>query len=378
MHHSSDERCAMMTLSRLGYHHPVEIRELYRQAGSAEAVWTHRKDLRQIVPEASPKLSELLSNGERTMQRMAQEEEWAAQHGIRILCMGETDYPQRLAECVDAPLVLYYCGTADLNARRMVSVVGTRHCTLYGQDMIGTFLKELKQWCGTETVIVSGLAYGVDVCAHRTALACGMHTVGVLAHGLDTIYPARHRETAKSMLHAGGLLTEHISGSKADKVNFVRRNRIVAGISDATILVESAEKGGGLITCAIAGSYDREVFAFPGNANAPYSRGCNNLIRDCKAQLVSSAEDFVRLMGWQDDRTLQQARRQGIERQMFPELKAEEQQIVDILRRNNDMQLNMLANKAGMSVAQAAATLFDLELSGMVRAMPGGVYHLSE
>ena len=225
-------------------------------------------------------------------------------------------------------------------------------------------------------LIVSGLAYGVDICAHRQALQNGYETVAVLAHGLDEIYPSSHRDTAKQMLTQGGLLTEYMSETNADKMNFVKRNRIVAGMSDATILVESAARGGGLITSRIAMDYNRGVFAFPGAVGATYSEGCNQLIRDNGASLITSAEDFVKAMGWQTDALLQQAQTDGIERHLFPNLSDEEQRIVKVLDEMGDFQLNQLSVKTNIPIGQLTAVLFQLEMKGVVRPLAGGTYHL--
>jgi DNA processing protein len=225
-------------------------------------------------------------------------------------------------------------------------------------------------------LIVSGLAYGMDICAHQEAMNNGYETVGVLAHGLDEIYPTSHREAAKQMLKKGGLLTEYMSETRSDKLNFVKRNRIVAGMCDATILVESAAHGGGLITTSIAMDYDRSVFAFPGPVGAPYSEGCNNLIRDNGASLITSAEDFVKAMGWQSDAKLRQAQAAGIERSMFPDLSDDEQKIARILDEFGDFQLNQLSVKSDIPIGQLTALLFQMEMKGVVRAMAGGSYHL--
>ena len=236
-------------------------------------------------------------------------------------------------------------------------------------------MSELRGLC-PQVLIVSGLAYGVDICAHREALANGYPTVGVLAHGLDQIYPYRHRETAAQMLNHGGLLTEFMSQTNADKPNFVRRNRIVAGMADAVILVESAAKGGGLITAEIAQSYARSVFAFPGNVGQPYSEGCNNLIRDNGAGLISNANDFMRAMGWMDETLRQRANTDGIERNLFPDLTTEEQQVVSLLQQTNDLQLNIITVKTGIPIGRLTALLFQLEMKGVVKPLAGGMYHL--
>ena len=374
---AENERYAAMLLSRLGYYHLQEMQTLYRAAGSARAVVEAASDIRQLLPDASPRLVELLSRLPEHRKRVDGELEYVRQHDdIQVLTPSDSGYPQRLQHCPDAPLVLYKRGPADLNAPRVVCVVGTRRCTRYGQDLIRSFVRRLRELC-PGALLVSGLAYGVDVCAHRECLACSMPTVGVLAHGLDDLYPRPHRETASQMVAQGGaLLTEFMTHTPADKVNFVRRNRIVAGMSDAVVLVESAAKGGGLITCGIGRDYGRDVFAFPGPVGAPYSEGCNNLIRDNGAGLISSADDLVSAMGWQSDQKLAQAHRSGIERQLFPDLSPDEQRVVDALRRQNDLQMNDLCVRTGITIGTLTALLFSLEMKGLVRAYAGGSYHL--
>ena len=348
---------------------------LYQELGSGQAVYEHRNDIKDVLPECSSRLAESLRDWALPLARAAQEMEFITKHGIRPLLMGTDDYPQRLNECPDAPILLYYMGTADLNQRRVINIVGTRHCTTYGQDLVRRFITDLKRLC-PEVLIVSGLAYGIDISAHRQALANGYETVGVLAHGLDEIYPNCHRDTAKQMLMQGGLLTEYMTETRSDKLNFVRRNRIVAGISDATILVESAAKGGGLITTRIAMDYNRPVFAFPGPVGAPYSEGCNQLIRSNGASLLTCADEFVKDMGWQTDAQLQQAQAEGIERDCFPNLTDEEQKIAKILDEFGDFQLNQLSVKSNIPIGQLTALLFQMEMKGVIRSLAGGTYHL--
>ena len=364
-----------IVLTRLNYFSLAGMLELYRKAGSATTVMEYRQDIRQLLPDASPKLVEALRTTDEAFKRAEVELEYDLKYGIRPLCMNDDDYPARLRECDDAPLMLFYKGNANLNRQRVINIVGTRHCTPYGEDIIRRFTRELKTLC-PEVLIVSGLAYGVDVCAHRQALDNGYDTVGVLAHGLDMIYPSRHRSIAVEMLQHGGLLTEFLTQTNADKINFVRRNRIVAGMSDACVLIESASKGGGLITTEISQSYGRDVFAFPGRVNDPYSEGCNNLIRSNGATLILSAEDFAKDMGWTCDAQLMTAKRAGIERSMFPELSAEEQAIVDVLAKNNDLQINLLSVKTNISIGKLTALLFTLEMKGVVKTLAGGMYHL--
>lgn len=348
---------------------------LYQTLGSAQAVYEHRHDIRDLLPDSTDRLVAALQDWSVALSRAAQEMEFIQKHHIRPLLLGDEAYPQRLAECPDAPILLYYMGSADLNQQRIINIVGTRHCTTYGQDLVCRFIADLRQMC-PQVLIVSGLAYGIDICAHRQALANGYETLGVLAHGLDDLYPSHHRDTARQMLQQGGLLTEYMSESRADKINFVKRNRIVAGICDATILVESAAKGGGLITAGIAMDYNRAVFAFPGAVGAPYSEGCNQLIRDNGAALITCADDFVKAMGWHVDAQLRQAKADGIERMLFPNLSDEEQQIVKILDEMGDLQLNQLSVKTNIPIGKLNALLFQLEMKGVVRPLAGGTYHL--
>ena len=364
-----------MALARLLHFQPAVLTELYRHLGSATAIVENRNRINEVVPEASPKLREVLADFDTALKRAEEELVFCGKHGIRVLVMGNADYPARLAECADAPLVLYYRGTADLNCQKIICVVGTRHCTTYGQDLVRRFVTDLRMLC-PNVLIVSGLAYGIDINAHRQALQNGMLTVGVLAHGLDDLYPPRHRQTAIDMLSQGGLVTEFMSKTQADKVNFVRRNRIVAGMSDACVVVESAARGGALITAEMARGYSREVFAFPGRVGDEFSEGCNHLIRDTGAQLLTSAEDLVLAMGWQNDAQLRQAQAMGIERQLFPALSPDEQAVVKALAAENDQQLNVLARNVGVSVAQLSTTLFSLEMKGLIKTLAGGVQHL--
>lgn len=364
-----------MALTRLTNFNFQQALELYKAAGNAQKLYEHRQEIGDMVEGCTPRLIDALKDWDDAMKRADFEIKFMQEHGIRAISLMDDDYPQRLLECPDAPIVLYYKGNADLNQMKIISIVGTRHMTSYGQDLVRKFCSDLRSLC-PQVLIVSGLAYGVDINAHRQALENGFPTVAVLAHGLDQIYPYHHRDTAVKMLKQGGLLTEFMSQTNADKPNFVRRNRIVAGCADATIVIESAAKGGSLITAEIAQSYDRAVFAFPGNVGQPYSEGCNNLIRDNGAGLISNAEDLVKAMGWYDDSIRKQALADGIERELFPDLSTEEQKIVSLLQQTNDLQLNILSVKSGIPINQISALLFQLEMKGVVKALAGGMYHL--
>ena len=370
-----NEVIAAMTLMRINYFSLSGLTLMYRELGNAQTIIEHHANIRDIFPDASEKLVNGLRNIDEARARAEAELEFCQKHGIQPLPMNDEHYPARLRECDDAPLMLFYRGNADLNQQRVINIVGTRHCTAYGKDVISRFVRDLKALC-PQLIIVSGLAYGVDINAHRAALENGYETVGVLAHGLDQIYPPRHRETAVKMISQGGLLTEFFTQTNADKVNFVRRNRIVAGMSDACILVESAARGGGLITARLSRDYNRDVFAFPGRVGDEYSEGCNNLIRNNGAALITSAQDFVEAMGWITDAQLNEARQKGIERQLFPSLSPEEMQIVGALQKQNDQQINMLSVTSNLPVARLTAILFELELKGVVKVLAGGTYHL--
>ncbi|GAB6983284.1 DNA-processing protein DprA [Prevotella dentasini] len=372
---NTQEAINAIALTRLSRFNLASLLSLYRAAGSATAVVENRKNIRDLLPDASPHLVSGLQNLETQLARAEEELAYTQNRHIDVLTMDNPGYPQRLMECPDAPLVLYSLGNANLNSRHIINIVGTRHCTVYGQDLIRIFARELKALC-PDVLVFSGLAYGIDICAHRAALQNGLDTVGVLAHGLDDLYPPRHRPTAEEMLQHGGLLTEYTSRTQPKAHNFVQRNRIVAGCADATILVESAQRGGGLITCSIARSYGREVFAFPGPVGAEYSEGCNNLIRDNGAALITSAADLVKAMGWDDGIRLANAQRKGIERSLFPDLSEEEQTIVNTLSKNNDLQINMLSAQSGIAISRLTALLFEMEMKGLIRTMAGGCYHL--
>ena len=364
-----------IALTRIGHFSLASALYLYRTLGSGEEIYLHRNDIQDILPECSPRLLANLKDWSEPLKRAEVELEFCRDHNIRVLCLGDDNYPKRLEDCADAPVVLYYKGNANLNQSRVINIIGTRHCTMYGADFIRKFLRDLKALC-PEVLVVSGLAYGVDINAHQQALAVGYDTVGVVAHGLDYLYPAAHKDVAREMVNHGGLLTEFMTCTNADKGNFVRRNRIVAGMSDACILIESAAHGGGIITAGISFDYGREVFALPGRVGDHFSEGCNNAIRENKAMLLTSAEDFVKTMGWEDDALRIEAQKKGIERQLFPDLSPEQQRIVDVLTKSNDLQLNQLSVKTGIPIGDITSILFQMEMMGVVKPMAGGNYHL--
>lgn len=349
----------------------ISARTLINATGSAVKVFACRTDLPQLIPGINPKMIELLDSPQ-AFARAEAEYAFAQKNRIHCICYNDEDYPSRLRECPDAPVVLFFKGETNLNALQVINLVGTRNATDYGQRICRDFIADLRALC-PDVLVVSGLAYGIDIHAHRAALANGLPTVGVLAHGLDRIYPAAHRKTAVDMVANGGLLTEFLSETNPDRQNFVKRNRIVAGMSDATIVVESAVKGGALITADIAQSYHRDCFAFPGRVADEFSVGCNNLIRDNKAGLILSAEDFVKAMCWDAESNVVPV---AVQRQLFVDLSEEEQLIVNILKDKGDSQINSLVVEADMPVNKMNALLFELEMKGVVRALAGGMFQL--
>lgn len=369
---NSDERICSIALTLCqGVGHTVAKR-LVETVGSAADVFRLRGELNERhAGVVSANVISALDNPS-AFQRAEQELEFAERNRIECLTLTDERYPSRLCECEDAPLVLFFKGNADLNRLRVVSMVGTRRATEHGKAFCTDFLHDLSSLC-PELLIVSGLAYGIDVHAHRAALANKLSTVAVLAHGLDRIYPSVHRKTAIDMLEQGGLLTEFLKGTEPDRYNFVSRNRIVAGMSDAVIVVESAAKGGSLITAGLAGSYHRDCFAVPGRVSDEFSRGCNELIRDNKAALINDASDFVKAMNWGRDTNKRQT--EGIQRSLFPELSEEETRIVRILSRG-DSHINNLVVETDIPINRMLSLLFELEMKSVVKTMVGGVYHL--
>ncbi len=371
---NSQEELFAVALTFLPHLSNVVRYELYQHCGSATALLCDSKKRQSLLPDLSPNIEHILSHPDEALRRAETELAWCAAHEVKVLPMNASSYPRRLAECPDAPVVLYYKGKGDLNHKKIISVVGTRRCTPYGRDIVHHLLNDIKRYA--EVMVVSGLAYGIDITAHREALANGLPTVAVLAHGLDMIYPYTHKDTAEAMIEKGGLVTEFSSQTSLQKGFFPQRNRIVAGLADCAILVESAVGGGGLITMRIANDYNREAFAFPGAVTAEFSRGCNNLIRNNGATLITCAEDLVYSMGWSDEKELAAARQAGIERDLFPALSDDERKIVTVLQKTNDLPTDILSVRTNLPTYKVLALMTTLEMKGVVRVMAGGIYHL--
>ena len=369
----NEELLYTMALTRLPGLGLIGAHRLIEAAGSATIIFNNAKNLKDIMPDISQKVIDAIANCD-VLRLCEAEIRFAEKNNIKCLTIKDEDYPSRLRECDDAPLLLFYKGTANLNSLHIINIVGTRHATEYGKDICQKFINELHEII-PDVIIVSGLAYGIDISAHRAALQYGIGTVGVLAHGLDRIYPAVHRRTAAEMLAHGGLITEYPSGTNPDRQNFIKRNRIIAGMSDATIVVESAVKGGALITADIAESYNRDCFAFPGRLGDEYSIGCNTLIRDNRAILLQSAEEFVKAMNWNSTPIIKS--HEGIQRQLFPDLTSEEEFVMSQLKNNPDgLQINTLVVNTNIPINKMTGILFEMEMKGIVRIMAGGIYKL--
>ena len=350
----------------------VLARQLIQFFGGAKAVFTEKKRMLENVPGIGEYTATKIKESEtEALRRAEQEILFIEKNKISGYSILDNQYPVRLSECQDAPVVFYYRGNADLHASHIISIVGTRNATEYGRNLTESLIKDLA--CTfPDVLIVSGLAYGIDICAHRSALKNGLPTVGVLAHGLDRIYPALHRNTAAEMIQKGGLLTDFISGTNPDRENFLQRNRLIAGLADATIVVESAEKGGALVTADIAFSYGRDVYTFPGRVSDKYSIGCNRLVQMNKAGLINSAHDLILALCWDI-----KPKSNEPEQIKIPFEENSDHPILSLLAKKPELQINDLATLLNLPVHHLSPRLFELEMEGHIKALPGGLYKLN-
>ena len=363
-----DELTALLTLNRIEGLGCIGAKYLYEQLGSAQEIFRNREHLKEIIPGIDTQIIDALS-GSGYDSFIREELEFIEKHGIRCVTPADSDYPARLLDCNDAPLVLFSLGNVNYNAARTVGVVGTRKATDYGRRMCNTFIKELHELC-PDITIVSGLAYGIDIESHKAALEAGFPTLGILAHGLDMIYPSAHRSIAKQMLSDGGLVTEFMSRTAPLGPNFVRRNRIIAGLSDAVVVVESAAKSGSLITAEIAESYNRECFAFPGSVGDPYSVGCNELIRDNRASLITSALDLVNALNWNDHAL----KGSPIQKELFPDLTEEEEKVYKRIKlKAQGVHISTLMTELNIPYPHLSSILFSLEMKALIKQAPGSL-----
>ncbi|MFA7381287.1 MAG: DNA-processing protein DprA [Bacteroidia bacterium] len=348
---------------------PVMAKHLVSYCGSAEEVFRQKKTKLMRIPGIGEKTAESIA-AFHDFSEAEQEIVFAQKHKIKILPYVHTDYPERLKNCEDGPVVLYHLGETNLNAARILAIVGTRKNTDYGRAFTEQLLNELQN---SGCLIVSGMAYGIDIIAHKAALQNNLPTVGVMAHGLHTLYPSAHKSTAKKMIeNGGGLLTEFRSTQNTDKENFPKRNRIVAGMCDATVVIETAFKGGAIITAELANDYNRDVFAVPGRANDTMSEGCNQLIRKNKAALIQSGADLLEMMGWQPANNKRTAKTS-----MLLNLTIEEQSIVNLFNGQPKLGIDEISMRLESDSGTVALTLLDMEFKGIIRSLPGKYYQLS-
>ena len=294
--------------------------------------------------------------------------EFVEKYKIQTLFLTDENYPKRLLNCYDSPTVLYYRGNADLNCSKIINIIGTRNNTDYGRLVTEQLINDLQN---LQVLIVSGLAYGIDSIAHKAAIQNNLPTIGVLAHGLDTIYPAAHASLAKQMLNTGGLLTEFKKETPPDKHNFPRRNRIVAGMADATIVVETAVKGGSMITAELANGYSRDVFACPGKITDNKSAGCNHLIKNNKAILLTDAAHLVEMLGWNTKKAKPKK-----QKELFISLTSDEQVLVEVLKAKDTVHIDEIFLKSGLTSSTVAAGMLNLEFQNVVASLPGKMYKL--
>jgi DNA processing protein len=347
----------------------VRAKALVNHFGEANAVFSaSRKALDGIEGLGSKAINSILHF--KDFSRAEEEIEFIKKYKITPLFLTDKNYPQRLLNCYDSPPLLYFKGNADLNCQRIVAIVGTRNNNEYGKRACEKLIEELVE---EDVLVVSGLAFGIDSIAHKSALKNNLKTIGVLAHGLDRVYPKQNTSLAKQMISSGGLLTEFKSNTNPDKQNFPGRNRIVAGISDAIIVIESGIKGGSLITAELANGYNKDVFAFPGRADDTKSEGCNYLIKNNKAGLITCGADLLQNMGWHK----QQKSCAKKQRELFIELTADEKVVVDILQANEQVQIDELYFKSKLSSSAVAQALLMLEMKGVVSSLPGKVFKMN-
>lgn len=345
------------------------IRQLVSYCGSAEKVFQTPKGKLLKVPGIGPVSAEAIING-KPFQQAEKELKKAEKESVEIIFYTDKNYPKRLKNIPDAPSLLYTKGTINFENPKSVAIVGTRQATDYGKECVEQILQALVPHA---PLVVSGLAYGIDIQAHKHALKNGLPTIGVMGSGIDVIYPALHKETAIRMQENGGLVTENPFGTKPDAHNFPERNRIIAGLCDALIVVEAAEKGGALITAEIANSYNKDVFAFPGKIGETYSSGCNNLIKSNKAHLLTSIKDLEYIMNWEAGVTVQKT----TPSLSLEEFEESEQTVIKIMiEKKAAVLIDELSWKSNLPISQLASVLLGLEFKGVVKSLPGKQYSL--
>lgn len=348
----------------------ILAKNLIAYLGSVEAIFKEKQQNLAKIPGIGAVLSKEIVN-QNVIERAEKEVEFIEKNKLSTYFYLEKNYPFRLKECEDAPILMFGKGNIDLNNGKFVSVVGTRNATETGKENCRTLIADLAS-SNNNIVIVSGLAYGIDICAHKAALENNLPTIAVLGNGLDIIYPYTHKSVAAKIVDSGTLLTEYLSGTNPERRNFVQRNRIIAGLSDVLVVVETKKKGGSLITAHCANDYNRDVFAFPGRITDEYAAGCNELIKTNQAALIENAADILRFMSWDNEPSKPKIERQSI---LFADLTDDEQKILHVLRAASDgLQTNEIALKIAKPVSATSALLLTMEFGGWVKLLPGNLY----
>lgn len=347
----------------------ILARNLIAYIGSVEGVFSQSAKALTKVPGIGELYARQIKKNN-VLPKAEKELEYINKNDISVHFYTDTTYPRRLKSCIDAPLIIYTKGKMNLDTERVISIVGTRNATDYGRSIVNNLCREFSDR-KYNMLVVSGLAYGIDIQAHRSALKYNLPTVGVIAHGLDMLYPAIHKQTATKMQECGGIITDFPSNSKIDPANFVKRNRIIAGLADATIVVESAKKGGSLITADIASSYNRDVFAFPGRSGDIYSKGCNQLIRNNGATLIDGINDLEYFMGWEATDKVE-----ALQSSLFIDLNPEEQKVIDLLKEKGELFIDQISAEIKLPVSRVSAMMLNLEFKNLLVALPGKMYKL--
>ena len=364
---TSDPRIFQIAMTMLPGVGDINAKSLIAHCGGAEAVFSQKKAALEKIPGiGSGTANKIL--GSSVLHQAEKELTFVLKNNIQLLYFLNTDFPKRLEHCADSPILLYYKGKGDLNPDRALAIVGTRKASAHGKENTTSFVGDLKKY---NTTVISGLAYGIDITAHKASVDHQIPTIGVLAHGLDRVYPQLHVKIAQQMMEQGGLITEFPSGTNPDAQNFPKRNRIIAGMADATIVVEAAEKGGALITADLAAGYNRDVFAFPGRIDDPLSAGCNKLIYLNKAAILRSTKDLEFYLNWSEENSKVGKPAQSL---LFVDISAEEEPIAQVLRKTGKAQIDIIASNAQLPISKVVSILFNLELKGAVRTHPGKVY----
>jgi DNA processing protein len=347
----------------------INAKKIIAYCGGVEAVFKEKKKALMKIPGVGLTVADSIIKN-KVLARAEEEIEFLEKNKITPLFFLDKKYPERLKHCADSPVMLYYKGNADMNVNKVVGIVGTRNATEYGKKICSEIVEGLTPY---DVMIISGLAYGIDVHAHKAALQSGLNTIGVLGHGLDRLYPSVHKPTAEKMISQGGLLTDFKSDTTFLPENFPKRNRIVAGLVDALIVIEAAKEGGALITADIANSYSRDVYAVPGRVDDHYSEGCNYLIKTNKAALINSAADIIYFMGWEEKKKKKTG---NIQKQLFVELSEDEKKVVDLLTGEDSLSVDVISIKINLKASKVAAILLNLEFMGIIKCLPGKMYKI--